>query len=229
MNLVSVGAAARALDTRHPGIYGPVCLLCTVEVAVMTCTCVGLQTGPRLRPGQPASDCAQTTESVLLCCNAHAGSWVRRRVRCVRCSRCLVGRSCDHRGICGHCVCLAAIAMVTLCAYDPFTTQLTALSADNKLRYTGRRGYQFFFEGERLDAHRPIAWSKVRPWDGRSVLCVVLGRDSFWRGINRVCSSRQSKLTLTLQSGWYGRIATPCSRIFPEGSRVSSQMTPTYT
>ena len=50
---------------------------------------------------------------------------------------------------------------MTLCSYDPLVTPLSGLCADNKLRYTMRHGYEFFFEGKPRVADRPIAWSKV--------------------------------------------------------------------
>lgn len=54
------------------------------------------------------------------------------------------------------------IGIVSLCSYDAANTSMTALSADNKLRYARHHGYELFFETRVTEPNRPIAWSKVR-------------------------------------------------------------------
>ena len=55
----------------------------------------------------------------------------------------------------------AGIAIVSLCRYNGTVTELSSLSADNKLRYSLRHSYELFFHGDSLNSERPVAWSKV--------------------------------------------------------------------
>ena len=65
-----------------------------------------------------------------------------------------------------------SVAVVTLCAYNASSSKLAQLSMSNKVRYCRIHSCTFVPFTERLDADRPIPWSKVL-LVACQVLCVV--------------------------------------------------------
>ena len=72
-----------------------------------------------------------------------------------------------------------SVAVVTLCAYNASSSKLAQLSMSNKVRYCRIHSCTFVPFTERLDADRPIPWSKVL-LVACQVLCVVFTMGWKW-------------------------------------------------